>query len=117
MNFLPLHEPSLSDMDSYQFHHHTISLPPILILFSPAFSHSYIGAAGANASGQPPLCLIDEMDLSIQCNPKFLRATVGKIVASQAAATNTRLPLGLVCKPMAGDVGTDNEGTKMLCVC
>ena len=54
------------------------------------------------------------MDLSIQCNPKFLRATVGKIVASQAAATNTRLPLGLVCKPMAGDVGTDNEGRMCL---
>jgi hypothetical protein len=54
--------------------------------------------------------LIDEMDLSIQCNPQFLRPTVSKIVNNQAAATNTRLPLGLVCKPMAGDVGTENEG-------
>jgi hypothetical protein len=57
-----------------------------------------------------PLPLIDEMDLSIQCNPAFLRSTVSKIVNSQAAATNSRLPLGLVCKPMAGDVGTDNDG-------
>lgn len=54
------------------------------------------------------------MDLSIQCNPKFLRATVGKVVSSQAAATNSRLPLGLVCKPMAGDVGTDNEDIEVV---
>jgi hypothetical protein len=63
-----------------------------------------------NAANAAPLPLIDEMDLSIQCNPQFLRPTVAKIVNNQAAATNTRLPLGLVCKPMAGDVGTENEG-------
>ena len=39
-----------------------------------------------------------------------MRSTVGKIVNSQAAATATRLPLGLVCKPMAGDIGTENDG-------
>lgn len=63
-----------------------------------------------NAANAAPLPLIDEMDLSIQCNPMFMRSTVGKIVSNQAAATNTRLPLGLVCKPMAGDVGTENDG-------
>mmetsp|Transcript_15575 Transcript_15575/g.31443 ORF Transcript_15575/g.31443 Transcript_15575/m.31443 type:complete len:1061 (-) Transcript_15575:340-3522(-) len=62
--------------------------------------------AAANAA---PLPLIDEMDLSIQCNPMFLRSTVSKIVNNQSAATNTRLPIGLVCKPMAGDVGTEND--------
>jgi hypothetical protein len=50
------------------------------------------------------------MDLSIQCNPVFLRPTVSKIVSSQAAANNTRIPLGIVCKPMAGDIGTENDG-------
>jgi len=68
------------------------------------------GAAVPNpATAGAPLPLLEDMDLSIQCNPAFLRPTVGKIVNSQAAATNTRIPLGLVCKPMAGDVGIENE--------
>lgn len=46
-----------------------------------------------------------------------MRATVSKLVNSQAAATNSRLPLGLVCKPMAGDVGIDNEGTVLVYCC
>lgn len=71
----------------------------------------YLPGNPANAA---PLPLIDEMDLSIQCNPAFLRSTVSRIVGNQSAATNSRLPLGLVCKPMAGDVGTDNDGTNML---
>ena len=71
------------------------------------------------------------MDLSIQCNPVFLRATVGKIVgnqvqsafffslknisdvsdcqSSQAQATASRIPLGIMCKPMAGDKGVSND--------
>lgn len=61
------------------------------------------------ASAGAPLPLIDEMDLSIQCNPSFLRATVSKIVGNQGSATNSKIPLGLVCKPMAGDVGTSND--------
>lgn len=40
--------------------------------------------------------------MSITCNPSFLRASVGKIVNSQQLATNSRVPLGVVCKPMAG---------------
>ena len=41
----------------------------------------------APASNAAPLPLINEMDLSIQCNPAFLRASVTKLVVSQAAAT------------------------------
>lgn len=52
---------------------------------------------------------IEEMDLSIQCDPSFLRASVGKIVNSQALASQSRVPLGIVCHPMAGDVGTEND--------
>ena len=52
---------------------------------------------------------IEEMDLSIQCDPSFLRASVGKIVNSQALASQSRVPLGVVCRPMAGDVGTEND--------
>jgi len=64
----------------------------------------------ATASSQgAPLPLIDEMDLSIQCNPIFLRPSVTKIVGSQATANACKIPLGIICKPMAGDVGTDND--------
>lgn len=56
-----------------------------------------------------PLPLIDEMDLSIQCNPAFMRCTVNKLVGSQAKAAAARIPLGLVVKPMAGDKGVSNE--------
>jgi protein transport protein SEC24 len=52
---------------------------------------------------------IEDMDMSIQCDSSFLRATVGKIVNSQALASQSRVPLGIVCCPMAGDNGTDNE--------
>jgi protein transport protein SEC24 len=56
-----------------------------------------------------PLPLIDEMDLSIVCNPNFLRATVGKIVGNQSQAGLSRIPLGVVCKPMCGDKGVGND--------
>eukprot|EP01038_Epipyxis_sp_PR26KG_P006349 gene6349-8746_t len=60
-------------------------------------------------NGGAPLPLIEEMDLSIQCNPSFMRATVSKIVGNQAVATSSRIPLGLICKPMYGDKGTTND--------
>lgn len=56
-----------------------------------------------------PLPLLDEMDLSIQCNPAFMRATIGTMVASQQRAMTSRIPLGIVVKPMAGDKGVGND--------
>jgi protein transport protein SEC24 len=50
-----------------------------------------------------------EIDLSIQCDPSFLSCTVNKLHVSQVSAASTRIPLGVVCKPMAGDVGTTND--------
>ena len=63
-------------------------------------------AANSNGAVLPAL---DEMDLSIQCDPKFLRPTVSRIVGSQAAANASKIPLGVTVCPMAGDVGTSNE--------
>ena len=67
------------------------------------------GAAGDSASAGAPLPTLAEMDLSVQCDQSFMRTTVGKIINSQAAANATRLPIGIVCSPMAGDVGTENH--------
>jgi protein transport protein SEC24 len=67
---------------------------------------------GVGAGGQLPS--IDEMDLSIQCNPMFLRSSVSKIVSSQALATSSKVPIGLICRPMAGDVGTENEQVEVV---
>eukprot|EP00981_Chlorochromonas_danica_P001118 scaffold247_cov172-Ochromonas_danica.AAC.33 len=71
-------------------------------------------AGGVAAGGAVPLPTLEEMDLSIQCNPAFLRATVSKLVASQAQATASRIPLGVVCKPMAGDRGTTNDDIEVV---
>jgi protein transport protein SEC24 len=64
---------------------------------------------GADPNSGSLLPSLDEIDLSIQCNPNFLRASVSKIVGSQAAANGARIPLGIVCKPMAGDKGITND--------
>lgn len=63
----------------------------------------------APVSQGPPLPTLAETDLSIKCDPKFLRTTVSKIVNSQAAATSSKVPLGIICSPMKGDDGTTND--------
>ena len=40
------------------------------------------------------LPLINDMDLSITCNPAFIQSTVSKLVVSSAAATASKIPLG-----------------------
>ena len=67
----------------------------------------------ANPNG-PVLPAVDEMDLNIQCDPKFLRSSVGKIVGSQAAANASKIPLGIVVKPMHGDIGTTNDDVEVV---
>ena len=52
---------------------------------------------------------IEDMDLSIQCDPRFMRCTVSKLVNSQALAAASKLPLGVICRPMSGDIGTSND--------
>jgi protein transport protein SEC24 len=73
-----------------------------------SFSAQVTEQPGSVMAGAP-LPTLDEIDLSIQCNPSFLRATVTKLVGSQAQATVCRVPLGIVCKPMCGDKGATND--------
>jgi protein transport protein SEC24 len=67
-----------------------------------------------NLGGAPPLPTLDEVDLSIVCNPNFLRASVSKVVNTQAQANASRLPLGVICKPMAGDKGITNDDIEVV---
>jgi protein transport protein SEC24 len=59
--------------------------------------------------GAAPLPTLQEIDLTIQCDPAFMRATVSRLHVSQATANASRIPLGVVCRPMAGDEGITNE--------
>eukprot|EP00606_Chrysophyceae_sp_TOSAG23-5_P000988 GSChrysophyteH2.ASY1.ANO1.1642.1 assembled CDS len=89
----------------------------------------YPGAAGSQQGqpGQPgqsgilatpqegnPLPSLEEMDLSIQCDPKFMRTSVSRIVNTQRAANDAKVPLGVVVSPMAGDVGTKNDQVEVV---
>ena len=63
-----------------------------------------LGDPGAQAGlNGTPLPSLAELDLSIQCKDSFMRSTVSRLVSSQAVATATRVPLGIVISPMAGD--------------
>lgn len=54
------------------------------------------------------------MDLSIQCNPAFLKSTVSKIVNQQNVAASSKTPIGVICQPMAGDVGCNNDAVDVV---
>jgi protein transport protein SEC24 len=69
---------------------------------------------GGGMGGAPPLPTLDEMDLSIQCNPMFLRSSVSKIASTQGQANASRLPLGILCKPLAGDKGLTNDDVEVV---
>ena len=68
----------------------------------PGASAGVAGAPGGDIIGGPTLPSIDEMDLSITCNPEFLRPTAGKLLNSQGLSNAAKIPLGVICKPMAG---------------
>ena len=61
-----------------------------------------------------PLPSLDDMDLSIQCDPQFMRSSVGSIVNTQSAANSAKLPLGVVVSPMCGDVGVGNDQVEVV---
>lgn len=63
--------------------------------------------AGVNSANSLPT--LAELDLSIQCDPSFLRSTINKLHVSQTSIQATRIPLGIICKPMAGDIGIVND--------
>eukprot|EP01036_Dinobryon_divergens_P040254 gene40254-53196_t len=62
----------------------------------------------SQSGGSQQLPGIEEMDMSIQCNPSFLRCTTGKLLNTQVAANSSRIPIGAICRPMAGDHDTEN---------
>jgi protein transport protein SEC24 len=66
-------------------------------------------AAPSSMDASAPLPTMEDVDMSIQCNPEFMQASVRKLLASQNAANATKLPLGIVCKPMHGDKGINND--------
>ena len=76
--------------------HHHPQLPP-----GPGLAEH----SNAPVSQGPPLPTLAETDMTIKCDPKFLRTTVGKVLNSQAAAAASKVPLGIICSPMKGDVG------------
>mmetsp|Transcript_14361 Transcript_14361/g.12989 ORF Transcript_14361/g.12989 Transcript_14361/m.12989 type:complete len:981 (+) Transcript_14361:44-2986(+) len=79
-------------------------------------SSSNAGPADTNAAlnadvsiGNNTLPSLAELDASIKCNPQFIRPTVKKLVVSQQLANNSRLPIGLIVQPLAGDKGVENS--------
>eukprot|EP00605_Chrysophyceae_sp_TOSAG23-4_P001379 GSChrysophyteH1.ASY1.ANO1.1499.1 assembled CDS len=71
----------------------------------PGYAGQQYGQSGILATPQEgnPLPSLEEMDLSIQCDPKFMRTSVSRIVNTQRAANDAKVPLGVVVSPMAGD--------------
>ena len=56
---------------------------------------------------EPVISAPDSVDWGGQCDPAFMRLTVGKIANSGALAQKTRLPLGVIVQPMALDTVHD----------
>jgi hypothetical protein len=52
------------------------------------------GPMGAPPMDGAQLPQLSEVDMSVQCDPRYMRFTVQKIPNSQANATTTHLPLG-----------------------
>lgn len=52
---------------------------------------NYEDQGGFNSNTLP---LLNEMDITSECNPMFMRATVSKLVVSQAAANASKIPIG-----------------------
>ena len=57
---------------------------------------------------------LEDMDLSIQCDQRFLRCSVGKVVQSQGISQQCRFPLGIVCHPMSGEDDTENNDVEVV---
>jgi protein transport protein SEC24 len=55
-----------------------------------------------------------EMDQSIVCNPNFLRATASLVLKSKTLAAAAKVPMGVICHPMAGDTHDGNPDIKVV---
>lgn len=65
-------------------------------------------------AGAHQLPQLEDMDLSIQCDPRFLRSSTGKVIHSQGIAQQSRFPLGIVCHPMAGEGDSKNDDVEVV---
>lgn len=61
------------------------------------------GAEDLGNQRQSPLPLLSELDTTLKCSKTFMRTTVGKLVGSQAQASMSRIPIGVIVQPMAND--------------
>jgi protein transport protein SEC24 len=71
------------------------------------------GQPDPNAAAQQ-LPRLEDMDLSIQCDQRFLRSSVGKLIHSQGIAQQCRFPLGIVCQPMTGEGDAENSEVEVV---
>jgi len=55
-----------------------------------------------------------EMDQSIVCNPNFLRSTASHVLKSKTLAAAAKVPMGVICHPMAGDTIDGNPDIKVV---
>ena len=84
--------------------------PPTSTVGMPsAFDTTGPGASLVPTDQNNSLPSLAEVDLSVQCDPVFLRSTVSKLHVSQVSANAARIPLGIICKPMAGDIGQNYD--------
>lgn len=72
--------------------------------------------AGPGMHGQPAggqMVALSDIDTSIRVNPAYMRSTVNLLPSTQAQGAGSRMPLGLVIRPMALDE-TDPDGVDVV---
>lgn len=72
--------------------------------------NSAAGGASSGAPGSMQSNFVEApiIDPQTQCDPKYIRMTLGKIPQSAEAAKKIKIPLGVVLTPMAKDVAEEN---------
>ena len=75
---------------------------------NPNLSPQVPGVGGPEPGAGPSLPGAEDMDMTMQCNPMFLRATATNVLHSQNLAAAAKVPIGIVCQPMAGDEAQGN---------
>jgi len=92
--------------------------PPVPIPGDWGSSQSHMGG-GEPMPAMPPI----EIDPISQCDPRIMQLTVGCILNSATQAQSTKIPIALVCSPMAlddhpeGELDLVNFGTQGIMRC
>mmetsp|Transcript_20221 Transcript_20221/g.62521 ORF Transcript_20221/g.62521 Transcript_20221/m.62521 type:complete len:998 (-) Transcript_20221:465-3458(-) len=72
----------------------------------PAYAESGTLAAESEQHTPPPVPG-EAVDMTSKCDPRYMCSTVGQLAPSTTMAAQTRLPVGIVCQPMALDVAQE----------